>query len=857
MTGVVLKGLLGRKFRAILTSFAIVLGVAMVSGTFVLTDTIQKAFDGVFKSSYADTSVTVSGKEIVKGSLSGKATVPEPLLARVRALPDVAAASGQLIDFASNTDTVKLVKPSGATIGGSGGAPNFGFGVDAAQPRFNPLKLATGHWASGPHQVVIDASTAKDEHYAVGDRIGAAADGPTRQYTISGIAKLGDLSSIGSATIAAFDVPTAQALLHKRGRFDVISVAAKPGVSQEQVASQIEPLLPRSADVRTAEQQVQQDQKDTSEGISVIRIFLLVFGGIALFVGAFVIFNTISITVAQRAREFATLRTLGASRRQVLRSVLLESFVIGVVASIIGLVLGIGLAKGLNAIFVAFGIDLPQTGTVLATRTVIVSLLTGTVITVLAGIVPALRATRVPPITAVREGAVLPAPRHARLRPYVAGTLIALAVVLMAAGIFGGTSGSGVLLPLGAGTLLLFIAIAMISSHLVRPLARVVGAPARRIGGFSGELANQNAVRNPGRTASTAAALMIGLALVTFVATLGAGLRSSDEDALKDQVRSDYVVSSTNDGGSVPVAAGAKLAASPQVTVASSVRSDQARVLGDTVDVAGVDPATITRVYKFDWTQGSDATASGLGDGAIVMKAYADDHDLKVGSPLRLQTPAGESRQVVVKGVYDPPEIDSLFSGILISQRTFDRAFPRPTDLFSFVDVQGGATAGATSGLQRSLDAFPDSQIQTKAAWVKDRAAQINIILDLFYVLLALSVIVSMFGMINTLVLSVFERTRELGMLRAVGMTRIQMRRMIRHESIITALIGAALGLPLGLFLAALVTRGLSDQGVGFHVPLVPLVAFTLVALVAGVLAAILPARRASRLNVLQALQYE
>lgn len=853
MLAVALKGLLGRKTRAILTSLAIVLGVAMVSGTFVLTDTIQKAFNGVFTRSYKNSSAIISGKEIVKGAASGNATVPAPLLAKVRALPDVAAATGGFL-----FDQVKLIDRNGKTIGGVS-APTFGFGVDPAQTRFNPLTLTAGTWASGPHQIVIDSGTAAKHHYKVGDAIGAAAEGPTRLYTISGIAKISGVS-IGGATSAVFDVPAAQVILDKRGQFDSISAAAKPGVSDTRLAAEIRPLLPATVKVQTPAQRAKKEANDTAKGVSVFRVFLLAFAGIALFVGAFVIFNTISITVAQRAREFATLRTLGASRRQVLRSVLLESLVIGVLASVIGLFFGLALAKGLNAVFVRLGLDLPQTGMVVASRTVVISLLVGTVITLVAGVVPAIRATRIPPITAVREGAVLPKSRLAPYKPFIAGALVLLALLLLGDGLFASSGAKSVLIPLGAGTLLLFLGIAMVSSALVRPLAALVGQPARRFGGAAGRLAAENSVRNPGRTATTAAALMIGLALVTFVATLSKGLQRSDVDALNRQAKSDYVVSAgtNSDNGLFSAAAGQALAASPGVTVASSVRNDSARVFGKTASVSGIDGATIARVYHFTWTNGSNSSLPQLGTtGAIVDRSYAKTHHLVIGSPLTLETAVAVKRTFVVKGVYNPPKIDSIFSGILIAQTAFDRTFPQPKNAFTFLDVRGGAGASATAALKHVLASFPATTVQTTPTWISKRAASANQILDIFYVLLALSVIVSLFGMINTLILTVFERTRELGMLRAVGMTRIQMRRMVRHESVITALIGAALGLPLGVFLAALVTRGLSSYDVGFHLPLVSLLIFALIAVLAGTLAAVLPARRSARLNVLEALQYE
>jgi putative ABC transport system permease protein len=849
MTRVALRGLLGRKARALLTSFAIVLGIAMISGTFVLTDTIKKSFDGIFADAYKETSVVISGKEIVEESES-RATVPASLLDQVRALPETAAATGDV------SGSVKLVDAEGKAIAGDQ-ASGLGFSVDPKAPQLSGLELASGRWADGPREVVIDANTSTEHDYAIGDTIGAKGDGPLGRFTITGTAKLGGADLGGLLTFATFDLPTARTVLDRHDGFDAISAAAAPGVSQDRLARAVRPHLPPALQVQTSDEAAKDASESVNESIKIIRIFLLVFAGISLFVGAFVIFNTISITVAQRTRELATLRTLGASRKQVLRSVLLETLVIGLAASAAGIVLGLAIAEGLKALFVALGLGLPEGSTVLSGRTVAVSLVVGTLVTLAAGLFPALRATAVAPISAVREGAVLPSSRFARFRPYVAGAVAVLGLLAIAAGISSGGGVQSVMMSLGAGTLLLFTGVAMMSSHLVRPLARLVGLPARRLGGAAGRLAAENSVRNPGRTASTAAALMVGLALVTFVATLGSGIKDAVAGELEDQVQADYVVSPAEDEGQFANGADAVLARSPDVAVASSIRSNKARILGETTDVVGVDPATIGRVYRFEWERGSDATLAQLGDGAIVDADYAESNDLAVGSRLKLRTPTGELRSHVIKATYDAPKNQPLFSGVLISRAQFDAAFPRARTLLTLVDVRAGAGAAATAELKQALAAFPDARVETKAAYVERIGDGVNTALAMFYVLLALSVVVSLFGMVNTMILSVYERTRELGMLRAIGMTRRQARRLIRHESVITALIGAALGLPVGVFLAAIATRGLSSYGIGFQLPVAPLVVFTIVAALAGVLAAISPARRASRLDVLEALKYE
>ncbi len=856
MIRVSLKGLAGRKLRASLTALAIVLGVAMVSGTYVLTDTIDRAFSNIFSESYAGTDVVVSGRaaDIEFQEIVAEAPpIPVELLDDVRALPNVDEATGSVLDQ-MNT---KILTKEGKAVN-TQGAPSLGFGIDPAATRFNPLRLRDGRWPQADDEVVIDVGTAEEQGYAIGDRVGVATLEPVREFELVGVAQYGDVASLGTATFTVFTIPAAQELLHREGKYDAIAIAAADGVAPEELAREVEATLPDSVQVRTGEQQADKDL-ETVEFTKFIRYFLLAFAGVALFVGAFVIFNTFSITVAQRMREFATLRTVGASRRQILSSVVLEALVIGVVASVIGLFAGVGLAIGLNELFVALSLDLPTAGTVFATRTIVVALLVGILVTLAAGLFPAIRATRVPPIAAVREGAVLPRSRFAPFAPYVAVVMIALALTLLAFSMFRDELGTAErLLSIAAGVLLLFTGVALVSSYLVRPLARVVGWPATRIGGAAGKLAKGNSMRNPARTAATAAALMIGVALVTFVGVLANGMKASNRGAIEDQVRADYVLTAQDGYSPFVAGAGDALAQAGGTELVTPVRAELGEVAGSGQYVTGIEPDEIASAYTFTWQDGTDAVLGSLGrDGAIVAKDFAEDHDLTVGSTFPLLTPDETRVELEVKGIYEPPPFYPLLGAVSIDRERFDSLYERPRNQFVFANVPGEPTEATTAGLERAVADFPDAKVMTRDQWITQQDEDFNQFLMMLYVLLALSVIVSFFGMVNTLVLSVFERTRELGMLRAVGMTRRQVRRMIRHESVITALIGAALGLPLGIVLALLVTRALSQFDVQFSVPVPLLVVFAVVAIVVGILAAILPARRAARLNVLRALQYE
>ncbi len=858
MTLVALKGLATRKLRAVLTALAIVLGVAMVSGSYVLTDSVQRAFHTIFTSSYDNTDAVISGKKLVDYSSSGNATVSTALLDRVRRAPGVADASGVIMDLGGGVTTTKLYDKQGKLIEGSGN-PTFGFGIDPKAERFNPMRLTAGTWASGAREVVIDKNTADKYDFAVGDRIRASADAGSFSFRVSGIARYGNVNTLGGATFAVFDVPTAQRLLEMGNTFTGISVAAKDGVSPEQLVRDLRPLVPGTAVVRTGEQQAQKDERDIAFFVKYIRYFLLAFGFIALFVGGFVIFNTLSITVAQRTRELATLRTLGASRRQVLRSVVLEAFAIGLSASVVGLLAGIGLAKGLSTLFAALELSLPESGQPVEPRTILVSLLVGTGLTVVAGLIPAIRATRIAPVLAVREGSTAASQKLSRVAPVVAAVLGTIAAALLLYGFYAkGVPVGRRILSLVLGTLTMFVGLAAIFSRLVRPIVWLIGKPFGKVGRSAGELAAFNVRRNPARTASTAAALMIGITLVTFVSLFGRALQSSDENAVRKQVQSDYVVVSPNGWDAFPGVAAEAAKKVPGVELVSHVYSDRGRAAGANATVNGVDPRRIASLFHFEWKEGSDGVVAALGrNDAIVKSDFARKHGIAVGEPFAFKGANGKPATFVARGIYKPEALDAMLGSVIVSQETFRSVLPRPRDQYAFVNVAGGATDPTTKALEAAFERDQLAKIRDRDAYVAYRAAGFSQVLNLLYVLLALSVVVSLFGIVNTLALAVFERTRELGMLRAIGMTRRQVRRMVRQESMMTSLLGAALGLPAGIALAALAIGSLAKYGVSMSVPVPAMVAFVLVSMLVGVLAAILPARRAGKLNVLAAVAYE
>lgn len=851
MIALSLRGLVSRKLRTVLTAMAIVLGVGLVSGTYILTDTMNKSFDNVFSSVNRNTDVSITPKE----QFSGAGTTPfsENVLRQVEAVPGVAVAAGSV-----DSESAVIYEKNGRDPLVRGGAPMLL--TSEAPKEIDPLTYVEGHPPEGPAEVVLDKKSVEKGGFKLGDTVLISGEGPQESFKLVGIAKLGDQDSIAGASLAVVELATAQRMTDMRGEFNSISVKGESGVTPEELSRRIRAELPADQyNVRTGEQESRRQAADLQDQLGFLRTFLLAFAGISLFVGAFLIVNTYSITVAQRMREFALLRMIGASRRQVLRAVMGEALVVGFVSAVVGFLFGFALAPALRGLFKAFGADLPAEGLVLQPRTVIVSLLIGTIVTLVAATGPALRATRVPPIAALQDAASLTRGKTGRLRTPLSIAVAVIGLVLIGLGLFGGGGAGQAAASIGAGAAVVFIGVGLLASHIVRPLALAVGLPLEKARGVSGRLARENATRQPRRTASTSAALMIGVTLVAFVAIFAAGLKATIDQAVDRGVSADVVVM-TETFQPVPNSATRALAGEPGIEKVMPVRFASGKVDGvsGTTGVTGVDPATVEQVMEVRWAEGPASALRELGAGqTVIAKDYADKHDLRIGQQLTMTTPTGAQKSYTVEAIYD--DRTGMLGEVTLSNAALASDFAVTRDAFVLATTAPGQDPDAVvKAAGRSLTAqYPTLEVLTKEGFKDNQAGQIDQLIAFVYVMLSLSVIVSLFGIVNTLVLAIHERTRELGMLRAIGTSRRQVRQIVRYESVITALIGAVLGVVLGVIFAVLVGIPLKDEGFATSIPVGTLIVLLFLAIVAGVLAAIAPARRAAKLDVLRALAYE
>jgi putative ABC transport system permease protein len=852
LTSLAFKSLWARKVRALATTFAVVLGVAFVAGSYVLTDTIFAAFDEIFSESLSGTSVVVTAENPVKQENGETPTISASLLPTVQKTRGVRLAAGAIFTPGAFFDE------EGEKIGQKF-APKF---ISSTLPDgLESLNYVEGHKPRGPREASVDKAAAEASDLKLGDAIELIGQGKAEKFRLVGFTKLGS-ASFGGASIAQVTLPVAQRLTHKQGRFDQISVAARDGVSAEALKRRIAKEMPRGVKVETAKENADRASKEIRESLGFLKTFLLVFGFIAVFVGSFLIFNTFSITVAQRVSEFGMLRTLGASRRQILGSVLAEAGAIGLLGAVIGIGGGFVIAKLINLLFEAAGADLPTTGLQLQSRTVVVALVVGLLVTVVSSLVPALRSTRVPPIAALH--AFTPTTSRRRRLAY-----LALSVLLSAAGLgivligLFGSGGAGQRAGLmGGGAVAIVFAVSLFSPRLVPPLATVAGSPLERLRPLAGRLARENAQRNPSRTAITAAALMIGLALVAFVTVFAAGLKSTVAQVVDENFAGGLVIE--NSDGFSPIPNGAAKAARkvPGVALVATIRGAQAKVVedgtpGGTVQV-NAPTRDIDEAVNIEWTKGGPTALRNLSDGeAIVSDDFAGSHGLELGDSLQLLTQTRARPRFEVVGEFESKV--GVLGSVLVTQGVMARDFAQTQDLFDFVKVAAGADEAKVQALltKGAETLFPVTEVLNQGELKEQREKQIDGLVRLVYALLAFAILISLFGIANTLALSIHERTRELGMLRAIGMSRRQVRTMIRYEAVITALIGAILGMALGIVFATLIAQPLKAEGFALSYPIGSLVLLLVFAALVGVIAAIWPARRASRLNVLQSLQYE
>jgi putative ABC transport system permease protein len=844
MLKVALKGLLARKLRLLMTALSIALGVAFVGGTLALTDSLNSSFSQAYVSQYSGVDVAVRNEAGFSDSAGANQRRPLPadVLQAVRRVPGVAAAEGHVAGLAT------VVGKDGKTIGAGSLSTD---GMSAPTGAFaDTVSYSSGRAPAAPEEIAVDAFSAGEGDLEVGDRVRVLLHGPPQEFTVVGIARFGDADRLGSTTTTLFDPGTAQRVLGKPGQYDEVRVQAADGVSEAALLRRISQALPPGAEAVTGAAAVEEHTELVKENVSFISLFLMVFAGIAVFVGSFIIWNTFTILVAQRTRELALLRAIGATRRQVMRSVLAEAVVVGLLASAMGLGLGIAVAKLLVVLLeAATGVEMAASGSGLTARTVLVSVLVGTVVTLLASIAPARKSTRVTPIEALRD-AVPGGDRFSRRRAATGTVVAAAGLAAMSAGLFGGSGAAAV----GVGMAVTFVGVTVLLPLLARVLARVLGAPLRTLGGTTGKLARDNAMRNPKRTASTASALMIGLALVVGVSVMASSLKASVGSDIDQTLKADLVLQQINaQGGGLSPAVAETVSRTPGVEVVSEVAYTRAKVGDELTFVTPVDPSTIAQAVELGVTSGSVA---GLAEGGILVhEGRAEQNGWKVGDTVPVEWPQTGADTMRVVGTYSEKEV--VGSEYLVALDTFDRNTTGRLDWMVLLTTDGDRDTVQADVID-ALKPFADAEVLTAEELKKSVSGQVDQILTFVTALLLLAVFIALMGIVNTLALSVFERTREIGLLRAVGMSRRQVRAMVRWESVIIAGIGALTGAVVGTGFGVALVEALKDEGLSqLSVPAPRLAVYVLAAALAAVIAAVAPARRAARVDVLRAVVTE
>ncbi|SDZ28597.1 putative ABC transport system permease protein [Micromonospora pattaloongensis] len=838
-----LRNLLAHKLRLLLTVAAVTLGVAFVSGTFVLSDTMGKAFDQLYAGLAKGIDVNVRAKAAYTDISTQGQTRPidESVVETVRQVPGVDAAEGSVTGFALILDKQgKPVQP--------GGAPTLGASLSADRSVTGAFSFRAGGPATRPDQVVIDAGSAKKVGYRVGDRVKIVFQDSTREFTLVGISGFGDSDSMAGATLASFEKRTAQELLGKVGKIDEVGVRAESGVSAEELRDRIATVLPAGVEAITSQDAADQNAKAVRDGLGIFTTVLLVFAAVSLLVGSFVIWNTFNVLVAQRRREVALLRAVGAVRRQVLGGIVIEAIVVGLVSAALGIGAGVGLAVGIRGLLKAIGIEVPTTTAVVAPRTVVAALLVGVVVTVGAAVIPSWKATRVAPIEALRQATPVTG-RIGRARQ-IAGLVLLLAGAagLVAAAVAGNQPGLT-----GLSTLVAFAGLVTAGPLLARGIARLAdrGRPG---GGW--RIAARNVGRAPKRAAATALALTIGLAVVCAVSVTASSTKVSVADSVNGGNRSDLILKPTAaQGGGISPAAAQILRARPDVSTVVEMRFSGAQVNGVNGFVAGVDAAGIAGVADLGIRSGALAD---FRDGTLLLSTkQAKAIGATVGDTLTVTFPETGATRLRVAATFERESL--IGTGYVLTLPDYARHVTSRLDAAILVKAAPGVDrAQVKTAVTAVLSGYPNVKVSDPAELTKDAQASVNQLLGIVTALLLLAVIVAVLGIVNTLVLSVVERTRELGLMRAVGATRRQVRTVVRRESVLMSLLGALAGVALGTGAGVALARSLAAEGItAVSVPVGTLLTYLVVAALVGVLAAIGPARRASRVDVLRAISSE
>ncbi|MFE2507901.1 ABC transporter permease [Streptomyces naganishii] len=837
-----LRNVLAHKARLLMTVLAVMLGVAFVSGTLVFTNTISDAYQRSSAKGFDQVDVAVEAKyQESKGDRLGRTPeLTRAELDRSAHVPGAASAIGVVRGFTAIAGKDgKLIGDGFQSQGG-----NY-WGTD--DPRY-PLK--EGAAPHGRDQVAIDSETARRTGYKVGDTLRLSVDGPVLTPKVTGVFTTDDGNVAAGGSLALFDTATAQKLFGKPGTYDEIDVRAKAGTSQAALKAQLDRALPAGRTETTTGRQLADDQaRMISASMSGLRQGLLVFAGIALFVGTFIIANTFTMLVAQRTRELALLRAVGASRRQVTRSVLIEAFVVGAVAAVTGLVAGVGIGAGLRSLMGSLGATVPDGPLVITPGTVATALAVGVLVTMLAAWLPGRRAARIPPVAAMSSVHAKATTKSLVLRNTLGALFSAAGVaVVLAATTMDGSDGQA---PMGVGAVLLIIGVFILTPLLSRPLI-AAAAPLLRAFGVSGRLARQNSVRNPRRTAATASALMIGLTLITGMTVMAGSLQRSIDKMASAAIRADYVVSMAN-GNSLSPEVGRKLAATEGVTATSPLRNAPSRIGGETEYLTGVDGSAIAKLTDLKVDEGAFTVA---GSRVAVDDKTAKSHGWKAGSAFTVSYEDGRRQRLTVAGVYEGNE---MIRGIMLDNATLTPHVKDPADMQVMVKTAGGASSAAKDRLTEALGSNPAIKVQDKKDISNSIAQMFTLMLNMLYGLLAMAVIVAVLGVINTLAMSVFERSQEIGMLRAIGLDRRGIKRMVRLESLVISLFGGVLGIGLGVFFGWAAGELLGTRMATYELvlPWARMAVFLLLAAAVGVLAALWPARRAARLNMLQAIKSE